>query len=115
MTTPLTTPVPAYNYKVVGTANDGSEIRKFGDAQTAKFIDAAIASANLKVNQNGALIVKYEDPAGIGKGVIRGAVMVRKDVGTLFKRKVDFTFVGVLSHDFATGGNAVDVGAVVRI
>jgi len=118
MTTQVTTvpaaPVP-YDYRVVGTARDGSEIRKFGDAQVASAIDAAIASANLKVGQNGAVVVTYQDPGDGSKGSIRGAVMIRKDVGSFFGRKVDFTFAGVLTHDLGTGNTRKEAGIVVRI
>jgi hypothetical protein len=114
MSTPAQIASP-YSYKVVGTARDGSEIRKFGDDQVARNIDAAIASANLKVDQNAAVVVTYQDPGDGSKGSIRGAVMVRKDVGTLFRRKIDFTFVGVLTHDLGTGNTRKEVGAVIRL
>jgi len=116
MSTTITpAPVTPYTYKVVGTARDGSEIRKFADAQVASAIDAALASANLKVDQNAAVVVTYQDPGDGSKGSIRGAIMVRKDIGTLFKRKVDFTFACVLTHDLGTGNTRKEVGAVIRI
>jgi len=105
----------SYPYKVVGTARDGSEIRKFGDAAVASAIDSAIASSGMKVDQNAALVVTYNDAAAGGPGVIRGAIMVRKEMGTFFKRKVEFTFAGVLSHDFSTGDNRKEAGLAIRI
>lgn len=105
----------AYPYKVIGTARDGSEIRKFTADKIASAIDSALAASDLKVNQNAAVVVTYSDAAAGGPGVIRGAVMVRKEVGTFFKRKVEFTFAGVLSHDFSTGDNRKEAGLVIRI
>lgn len=113
-TTPAAPPVP-YDYKVVGTARDGSEIRKFSDAAIASSIDAAIASAGLKVNQNAAVVVTYQDPGDGTGGTIRGAVMVRKEVGTFWNRKAEFTFAGVLTHNLSTGNTRKEAGLVIRI
>lgn len=100
--------VPAYSYRVVGTTPEGSEIRKFADARIAGAIDDAIASANLKGEQTTAIMVTYKDESATpGGGVLRGAVMKKLEsavptwIPFLSKKKVEWSFVGVISHDFA--------------
>jgi hypothetical protein len=115
VSSPATTTVKAYDYKVVGTAKDGTEIRKFANAQLASAIDAAIASANLKSSQTAAVIVTYHDPTATEGATIRGAVMVRKEVGTWWNRKIEFTFAGVVTHDFSSGDTRKEAGMVIRI
>jgi hypothetical protein len=106
---------PLYPYVVKATAADGSEIRKFADERVASAIDAAITSANLQPGQSTAIIVTYKDPtSGPGLGTIRGAVMFRKEMSLLGKR-VDWSLVGTLSHDFSTGTNRKEAGMVIRL
>lgn len=102
-----------YQYAVTGTAADGSEIRKFADTNIAGYIDKAIATANLKPEQTAAVVVTYEDNSG-GSKVVRGAVMVRKEKDILGKH-VDFSLVGVLSHDFTTGSTKKEAGLVIKL
>lgn len=104
---------PLYAYKVAGTAADGSEIRKFGDDNIAGAIDRAIATADLKPDQTVAIVVTYEDNSGESK-VVRGAVMVGKETN-VFGKKVDFSLVGVLSHDFSTGSTKKEAGLVIKL
>ena len=107
---------PAYPYKVVGTAADGSEIRRFTDEKIAGEIDSLIASANLAKDQSAALIVKYSD-----SGTLRGAVMTRKYTETpgwlpfWKQKKVEWSFAGIVSHDFKTGATSKEVAMVVRL
>lgn len=105
-------PNPAYPYVVSSYAADGSEIRKFSDQRIASEIDNLIASANLDPGQHFALVVKYhDDPTS---NVLRGAVMFRKDVDILGKT-VEWSFGGVLSHDFDTGDTTKEAGMVVKL
>ena len=113
---------PAYPYKVASTTPDGSEIRKFADAQIAKGIDDAIASANLKADQSTAVMVTYRDESATpGAGVLRGAVMKRMEskvpgwVPFLKTKKVEWSFVGVVSHDFANSNTVKEAGLVIRL
>jgi len=102
---------PSYPYTVVGTAADGSEIRKIPNATTAADIDRAIATANIRPDQTAALVVTYEEAQ---TKTIRGAIMVKK-TKDVFGKEVDFSFVGTLSHDFTTGDNRKSAGLVIRL
>lgn len=126
-TTPAAKPVgyvnpdPAYPYKVASTAG-GSEIRRLADERAASAIDDAIKSANLSADQTTAIVVTYRDDSTTpGAGVLRGAVMKRMDttvpswVPFLKTKKVQWSFAGVLSHDFASGNTTKEVGAVIRL
>lgn len=111
-----------YPYTVAGTATDGSEIRKFADSRIASAVDDAIASAALKPGQSTAVIVTYrDDTATPGAGVLRGAVMTRKEVTVpswvpfLKSKKAEWSFAGVLSHDFANSNTVKEAGVVIRL
>jgi len=115
-------PTPAYPYKVASTTPDGSEIRKFADAKLAGAIDDAIASANLKAEQSTAIVVTYKDDSATpGAGVLKGAVMKRMELSVpswmpfLKKKKVEWSLVGVLSHDFANSNTTTEVGTIFRL
>lgn len=119
---PTITPSPAYPYRVVATASDGSEIRKFANERIASAIDDAIATANLKPGQSTAVIVTYKDASGTpGGGVLRGAVMKRMEttvpswVPFLKTKKVEWSFAGVVSHDFANSNTVKEAGLVIRL
>lgn len=112
--TPISQPVvpPAYvpyKYKVTGLAADGSEIRKFSDERIASQIEAAVKSVTWKDGQNLA-IVGYTDGQ-----MVRGALLVKKTVSGPFGKSIDFSFAGVLSHDFTTGDTKKEAGFVVQL
>lgn len=103
-------PVPAPQdyrtmYKVVGTSQDGTELRKANDAAIGAQIDRAVQQ--LKPGERWA-IIGYAHDDGTNRKV-SGALVVKVDGpwGT------DFSFAGVLSHDFATGDTVKELG--VRI
>lgn len=108
-------PSSLYPYRVVSLTPDGNEIRRFADEKIASQIDDAIASANLKADQSTAIIVKYDD-----RGVLRGAVMRRFEtkvpswIPFLSSKKVEWSFAGVLVHDFGAGDTRKEAGMVVR-
>ena len=109
-------PTPAYPYKVAGMTAGGDEIRRFADEKIASQIDDAIASANLKADQSTAIIVKYNDA-----GTLRGAVMKRFEskvptwVPFIKSKKVEWSFAGIVAHDFKTGDTSKELGLVVRL
>lgn len=119
MTTDVLAPLPAYPYRVVGTTTDGSEIRKMADQRVASAIDDAIASANLSGEQSTALLVTYRDEAD--GGVLRGAVMKKLETRVptwlpFWKtKKVEWSFVGTVSHNFATSNTVKEAGFIIRL
>jgi hypothetical protein len=121
---PIQQPIaPAYPYTVVGYDSGGSEIRKFANEQVASQIDSALASANLKPGQSTAVVVTYKEPSGVGlgKGTLRGAVMRQTEVQVpswvpfLKSKKVEWSFVGVLSHDFSNSNTTKEAGMIFRL
>jgi hypothetical protein len=96
-------------YKVAGTNEQGVELRKFNDAAIQTQIDRAVASARLKEDGKTFAIVGYATEVN-GHRQVSGALIIRADGpwGT------DFSFAGVLTHDFTTGDDRKELGVRIR-
>lgn len=108
----LTPLQPSYSsmYHVAGTNDQGQELRKFNDAAIQAQIDRAIAQARLKEDGKHAAIIAYATSSGATQQLSLAA-MFRVD-GPWGS---DFSFAGVLTHDFTTGDNRGEAAAVFRI
>lgn len=98
-------PDPAYPYKVAGYDLAGNEIRHFADDNVQGAMADALAQAQLGEKDHGALMAY-----NVGD-VVKGALLIK--VPTPIGH--DFTFVGILSHDFgSTGSTGVQLAARLR-
>ena len=100
-TTPAVQPIgyvnpdPAYPYKVAGYDLAGNEIRHFVDDNVQGAMNDALAQAQLGEKDHGALMAY-----NVGE-VAKGALLIKVPT----KWGHDFTFAGIVSHDFGPTGN----------
>jgi hypothetical protein len=89
-----------YDYVVTGIDANGSEIRKFADSAISAAVDKVLA-ASLGADDHFAIVGHYTSEGNLIQGAIMGKV-------PLVGGKFDFTWMGVVSHSFATGDNRAE-------
>jgi hypothetical protein len=93
-------------YYVAGVNEQGEELRKFNDAAIQEQIDRAVAGMR---PEDHFTVVAYATEQN-GERKVTGAALYRLDGPW----GVDFSFVGIFTHDFSTGDNRKEVGIRLR-